>query len=774
MTDFKLPLPTRPDLLELHACLSADCWEKRYQEARARVRVVQALLARCGQCKPGRADLRAVVPREDRTNALRWWTRHQEGEGEPWERLFDRRAPERPWQTPEAWRAAVEALGALSPVPSCEQIRTALVRRFGEAARLGDTTIRAILHAAGLATSGPVAPSKEKVVELSGGGGLVLLLAAARETGATEQMAEAVSRLARRQVAPANGGRPEAGGRDEAGHFTAEYNQFRLAQLAEQDLPFFRSVTEARPEKDLTRLRLCRLSPRTLANHLLCLTALPLVTERRGTVGLDGPAGAWLAALDSVPYRAKTLEKTLEELKWLGADDALWSCHAQLWLSVSARWTAGSPDSWRQLALYVDATNDPWWTQRFATCGKVSRTGRVQPSLQRVVVSAGPGVPILGEVISGHRHLGQELTQLLDQVDRSAGPGQVRRITVVDAECCYLELLHGFAGHPARDIVTVLKGALGQGKELLSPGPWQPFRERDQLREGQVVLGTGPGQQKLTLRVVEMARPDSRRPQPTRFVTTAAVETLSTRDVAEAYLHRWPYQEDLFRRGRDGAGLERSGGFGAHAVTHVAVIEKREKAQRRLRAAALASAEARGAEADAVLQQAAAEERVAQRRAQGETLDGRHQLGVRLAEQRLTERRREAQAARRQQEQAQQELARLEATPSEIFVRDTALESVSTCIKLLLLALLEFVCQEYLGGRRITPRLFIESFVQLPVTIRRSRHQVVYEVAPNPRDPETTALLRQALDVVTKRKLRLDGRALVARLREPAARSTSG
>jgi len=31
------------------------------------------------------------VPREDRTNALRWWTRHQEGKGEPWERLFDRR-----------------------------------------------------------------------------------------------------------------------------------------------------------------------------------------------------------------------------------------------------------------------------------------------------------------------------------------------------------------------------------------------------------------------------------------------------------------------------------------------------------------------------------------------------------------------------------------------------------------------------------------------------------------------------------------------------------
>lgn len=501
MTDTTLPAPTCEDLRQLQTKLSAESWAKRYYKALEQLAVVDALGGCRGEEKPGRTAIRALVRAEDRTNAMRWWTRVKEGEGEPWERVFDRRAGEPSWRAPAIWTDAVAAMGSLKPTPSYDAIRAALVRRFGAEAALGDTKLSEILTAASLPLPGRTKPSSGTTVELAGGGGLALLLAAALETRAVRKLADVVSERARAQEPPTAGGRPEAGGRDAEGHFTADYNRLRLEDLAERDRPFFQSVAEARPEKDLTRVRLRTLHPHTLSNHLLCLTALPLLTEQRGTGGLDNPAGAWLSALYSPAYRAKTIEKTTQEMKWLGVADDLWDSHARTWLKQSAAWSKGP---WRQAVLYVDATNDPWWTQRFATCGKVSRTGRVQPSLQRVVVTAGPGVPVMGVVASGRCDLGETLPTLLAKVEEAAGPDSVRRITVVDAECFQLDLLRGFAEHPERHIITVMKGALAKGKEIQSPGEWIPFRKRDKLREGTVVLRTVADPRELRLRVVEI------------------------------------------------------------------------------------------------------------------------------------------------------------------------------------------------------------------------------------------------------------------------------
>ena len=83
-----------------------------------------------------------------------------------------------------------------------------------------------------------------------------------------------------------------------------------------------------------------------------------------------------------------------------------------------------------------------------------------------------------------------------------------------------------------------------------------------------------------------------------------------------------------------------------------------------------------------------------------------------------------------------------------------------------LLALLEFICQEYLEQYRLLPQSFIEAWMALPVTIRHYRHCVIYEVAPNPRDPPMTQRLEQALQRITAKQLRMDGRLLVVRIRD--------
>ena len=115
---------------------------------------------------------------------------------------------------------------------------------------------------------------------------------------------------------------------------------------------------------------------------------------------------------------------------------------------------------------------------------------------------------------------------------------------------------------------------------------------------------------------------------------------------------------------------------------------------------------------------------------------------------------------------AASELKKQESTPLEIYARDTDLDSIMTCLKMSLLSLLEFIGHEYFAGYRMTPRTFAEALVPLPVTIRERPHEIVYEVAPNPRDPKMMELLTSALDRITSRRLKVRGRRFIARIRD--------
>lgn len=555
--------PSTEPVRQLQTHLSPTCWERRIERAQYRLSVVESLRGQHPSGPLSRAGVRAAAPGVLWANARRWWTWYHTRGGEPWERMMDRRLPKRPWETPAPWKSVVRALGSQRPAPGLEQIREALVAEFGSEAALSDATLGRILQAAGLEPrSARCCQREEAVTELSGGAGLVLLLAALIDTDGLSAMAEAVIGLAQAQPVWDGPVLEEPAGRDEQGRLTASYNRNRLASRDERNV--YQSVEEQRENKDLSRLRLASMSGQTLEQHLRCLVALPLVTNRRGVAGLNDPGGAWLEILTPVAYKAATVEKTLNELKWLGAGKVLWERHAQSWLSWSQNWAGDEP--WRQAVYYVDTTQDPWWTQRFAKSAKVSRCGRVQPCLSRTVLSSGPGVPIIAEVVSGQADLGEQMFTLMNTADAILGEGGISRVTVVDAEGCQRELLRRFLSDPHHDVISVLKGSLARGKALEVCGEWIAYRERDQLREASVNLEPEKADE-MRLRVVEMCRSDSEHRPATWFITTASVERLSTQAVADAYLNRWPAQEDLFRRGRHGAGLERSHGYGVAPVS---------------------------------------------------------------------------------------------------------------------------------------------------------------------------------------------------------------
>ena len=744
----------------LKAGLSSACWARRVEKAHQRVRFVEAVFSACGDWDGpvSRQVVREHAPGIPWSSFLHLVRRYRSRDGEPWERMLDRRLPSKGWSPPDAWLSTVRALGYQDPQPSLATIRETLVAVHGEEAGLCDNTLRKILREAGLWQSRQGDGQTEQVTELHGGGGLVLLLAAELETGAVRSLAESVLSLAGEQE---DGGmaRPEDEKRDDRGRFTTAYNDTRHERYtASQVDPFYHSVDEVRGERDLSRLQVSSMGVETLANRLRCILALPLVTERRGVVGLDGPMGAWLAAFSSYPYKAGSAEKTLSELKLLGAGEAMWDANATTWGTMVKRW---SESSWRQLVAYVDTTQDPYWTERFTASGKVSRTGRVQPCLSRICLSTGPGIPIFTEVISGTVKLKDHLQALLCRSDQLLGPGELGRVTVVDAECGNVTVLRTFSESPDRDIVTVLKGALRQGKTLHEEGPWLPFRKRDQIREAKLLVDGD-----MLVRVVEMERVGSRNPTSTWFGTTADFECLTTTDVAEVYLSRWPYQEDLFRRARDGVGLERSAGYGVSKTQNLAVLTRREKAGTKVEKCNVELRGAISSQLDTKLAVEDAKERLEEHKSQGEKLNGRQKAGLRQARDRQRQANKHLREIERKRAKAITEQRKQETMPDEIYVRDTALDSITTCLKMTLLSLMEFVCQEYLGGLRIMPRTFADALVTLLVFIRKRQHEVVYEVHYNQRDPAMMELLAVAFERTNQRQLRQGKRRLVVRMRD--------
>ena len=93
-------------------------------------------------------------------------------------------------------------------------------------------------------------------------------------------------------------------------------------------------------------------------------------------------------------------------------------------------------------------------------------------------------------------------------------------------------------------------------------------------------------------------------------------------------------------------------------------------------------------------------------------------------------------------------------------MRDTGRDMIVTCAKLTVLMLIEFVLKEYLGGLRMEPRTFIELFVNTPVSIRETKHELNFRLDANPRSPVNDQRLREACAEITRRRLRASGRRL--------------
>ena len=183
-------------------------------------------------------------------------------------------------------------------------------------------------------------------------------------------------------------------------------------------------------------------------------------------------AGAWLGVLGATAYMPATLDKTLAELALLDAGGEMWRVHARTWSELTAPWSTPGAD-WMRSVAYIDGTADPYWTRAFAASGKVSRVGRVMPSLTRVAIHSGEGVPLLVETHAGAASLKDRLLPMFKELDRATGPGaDVGRLTIVDAEMGTAGSIWAMHDQTKMRFVTVIKGAVAKGATLSNEGEW--------------------------------------------------------------------------------------------------------------------------------------------------------------------------------------------------------------------------------------------------------------------------------------------------------------
>ncbi|MCP3963115.1 MAG: hypothetical protein GY719_35190 [bacterium] len=706
-----------------------------------------------------RSCLKTLFPEVPWPTFVNWKRKHANRRGPAWERLLDGRLPPPPPPIADDIRLAACMLRRADRSVNCARARDLLEAQFGAEGRISDASLKRIWSTAGLCHQPrPDATGKmpgETVAFYNGGGGLALLGAAEAELGSGAKLAAAVQ--AAGQARAESQGEVEElvepeGSRDERGRLTSIYNLWQREGVEPGKADARWGTNESkRRHRDLSELPTLKSRPATLASKLLCMGVMPLLTERRGFVGLEGPAGKWLEVLGVHPYMPRTLDKELTELGLLGVDEALWRAHAQQWHEHARRWTEGGP-SWLRLAVYVDATLDPYWTRHFAYSGKVSRVGRLMPCLDRVAVTSGPGVPLVMETHAGTVSLKKSLVPLLQQLESWVGEGELGRLTIIDAEMAKVGLLWRLDQELDRGFITVLKGPALESAERRDIGQWQPFRERDEVRELVVVLqGKGGPEGGFEMRGVEMRRPGSRREHPTLFLCNWDEEELPSTEVARAYLSRWPHQEQVFRNGRHGGGLERSHGYGGELVTSVAFETKVEAASRKLDRAKDHLLDVEGirdimAEDLSLQSKPTAIQKSLLKTAKGE---------VRKAERAVVK--------------ANNTLVDQCKMPREIYARDPSRDTVMTCLKLNALLLLEFVLKEYFGDLRMEWRTFIEQYLLLAVTVRTSQRRVLYQIHANDRQPQRMAQLREACNAINKRLIQREERLLKFEVIDPAS-----
>lgn len=612
--------------------------------------------------------------------------------------------------------------------------------------------------------------------------GMKLLEVGARKTGLLKELVDGiVTEVSALETGKEYQG-PDLAGRDDQGRFVGEYNE-RYRKNGENLGPGFVSVSIKRETKDPARFKIAQVSEEVIERKVLALMSLPVFTAN-GMEVLRAPSGGWLEEVCGFPYMPATLEKMLRELKYVGVAEALWGRAAKVMLEQQKKWMGPTPV---MTATYIDSTSKPLWTGLFTKSGKVASNGRVMPCLQAVMVHTGVGVPVYVETFSGRAGLQEHCERILGKLERLAG-AVISRIVVMDAEANSARLLKRLEDDE-RPWVTLFKGNLLKGKEVIDRhGSWQ-YRNGDRLSEGEMELPLGPreGDGIYRVRVVEVTHRGTG--NVSTIGTCLKAEDYDAKAVADLYYQRWPCQEGNIRALKQGTGFEHIHGYGKELVTNVGVITELEKVSQRLAKTMTRLDTAKNSRRDLEprLLDATRQEGLVRARAKGldERIE-RFRKGndaspkyTKALEQRIEldvqrrQREKDAAALKRTAETLDERVKRNEEKANELRTRaadlgdqrfiyrnDTELDSLASLMKVCFAFSIEWVLRVVFGGAAMEYGTFLGRMAALKGWYRQTTRADYVVLDWNERDPDTMVLLRAGV-------VRLNALALTARSGRP-------
>ncbi len=352
------------------------------------------------------------------------------------------------------------------------------------------------------------------------------------------------------------------------GKFTSEYNQ--LESVRENR---FKSIDDKILTKNLSTMNIFTMSEKTIFRYNLALLCLPLVTSNGKSSRINRVKGNDLAFLCGQNYKDASLERYLQELKYLKISDKLIAATAKFWQDF---WQTEFGDETYFVCYYIDGNTRPLWSSNRCYKGKVTMLGRVMNCLENVFIHDGRGHPLYFQTFHGHADLGKHalgmLTKLTKLLDSPEAHASVKRILVFDGGGNGVKTLRAF-DNSDEYYLTILDD--NQVKERKIKHIWQETEYKygtASLVDCRIELRDSSEKDYIyECRAVIVNWANGKR---SVLITDIPRELLDASEVTKRYFDRWPQQEKQFRDAKSGVNIHRIVGYGKKIEKYDRMDEK--------------------------------------------------------------------------------------------------------------------------------------------------------------------------------------------------------
>jgi AraC-like DNA-binding protein len=355
------------------------------------------------------------------------------------------------------------------------------------------------------------------------------------------------------------------------GRFTSEYNQ--LPSVRENR---FKSIDEKIVTKNLSTMNIFKMSEKTISRYNLALLCLPLVTSNGKSSRINRVKGNDLSFLCGENYKDATIERYLQELKYLKISDKLIDATAKFWQDF---WRNEFGDETIFACYYIDGNTKPLWSSNRCYKGKVTMLGRVMNCLENVFIHDGKGHPLYFQTFHGHGDLGKHalnmLTKLTQLIDDPNVQASVKRILVFDGGGNGVSTLRSF-GDSDQYYITILDDNQVTARKIKNIQESERYKYGESfLYESQIELEDSLEKGYIhECRAVSIDWDNGKR---TVLITNIPCEFLDASELTKKYFDRWPQQEKQFREAKSGVNIHRIVGYGMKVENYERMSEKHAK-----------------------------------------------------------------------------------------------------------------------------------------------------------------------------------------------------